>query len=73
MTVEQLRGVALGLNASVVGSLKQTPWTDLDSSALAETETEVEKGWLSKCDLVDMKNHFIAKRFPSSRRTRCVS
>ena len=64
MTVEQLKGVALGLNASVVGSLKQSPWTDLDSSALAETEVEVDTGWLSKCDRVDMESHFIAKRFP---------
>ena len=64
MTVEQLKGVALGLNAAVVGSLKQAQWTDLDASALAETEAEVDKGWLSKCDKVDMKNHFIAKRFP---------
>ena len=50
MTVEQLQGVALGLNAAVVGSLKQGQWTDLDASALAETETEVDKGWLSQCN-----------------------
>ena len=64
LTVEQLKGVALGLNAAVVGSLKQAQWTDLDASTLAETEAEVDKGWSSKCNEVDMKNHFVAKRFP---------
>ena len=31
--VEQLGVVALGLNASVVGSVMQAQWTDLDGSA----------------------------------------
>ena len=70
MTVDQLSGVALGLNASVVVSLKQGPWTDLDCSALEKTTAEVEKGWLSECVQVDMKRHFIAKRFPIQQKTK---
>ena len=30
MTVEQLSGVALGMNSAVVGALKKGPWTELD-------------------------------------------
>eukprot|EP00435_Cladocopium_sp_Y103_P051004 s3063_g15.t1 len=48
MTVEQLSGMALGLNAAVVGSLKNAPWTELDQKALEETRAEVEKGWLAE-------------------------
>jgi len=50
MTVEQQEGVALGFDAAVVGSFKQAQWTDLNASALAETEAEVDEGWLSECN-----------------------
>ena len=70
MTVDQLSGVAMGLNASVVGNLKKGPWTELDRDALAETAAEVDKGWLSECPEIDMKRHFIAKRFPIKQRNK---
>ena len=50
MTVEQQEGVALGFDAAVVGSFKQAQWTDLNASALAETEAVVDEGWLSECN-----------------------
>eukprot|EP00435_Cladocopium_sp_Y103_P007598 s2738_g2.t1 len=68
MTVEQLSGMALGLNAAVVGSLKKAPWTELDQKALEETKAEVEKGWLAECPNVDLKKHFVAKRFAISQK-----
>ena len=70
MTVDQLSGVAMGLNASVVGSLKRGPWTELDKDALDETVAEVDKGWLSECPEVDMRRHFVAKRFPIQQRNK---
>eukprot|EP00435_Cladocopium_sp_Y103_P052672 s2156_g16.t1 len=68
MTVEQLSGMALGLNAAVVGALKKAPWTELDQKALEETKAEVEKGWLAECAQVDLKKHFVAKRFAISQK-----
>eukprot|EP00435_Cladocopium_sp_Y103_P067691 s116_g30.t1 len=68
LTVDQLSGMALGLNAAVVGSLKSAPWTELDQKALDETRAEVEKGWLAESAKVDMKNHFVAKRFAISQK-----
>jgi len=60
----------MGLNASVVGSLKKGPWTELDRDALAKTAAEVDKGWLSECPTIDMKRHFIAKRFPIKQKNK---
>ena len=70
MTVDQLKGVALGLNAAVVGALKRAPWTPLDEAALQETVAEVDKGWLAECGEVDMKRQFIAKRFPIQQKNK---
>ena len=63
MSIDQLKGVAMGLNSAVVSSLKSLEWTDLDERALQETEQEVAKGWLRRCVDVNFKEHFIAKRF----------
>ena len=46
----------------------QVPWTELDKDALDETAAEVDKGWLSECPEVDIRRHFIAKRFPIKQR-----
>lgn len=54
----------MGLNSAVVSSLKSQEWTDIDERALEETEQEVAKGWLKHCAEVNLKDHFIAKRFP---------
>ena len=70
MTVDQLKGVALGLNAAVVGALQRAPWTPLDETALQKTTAEVGKGWLAECGEVDMKQHFIAKRFPIQQKNK---
>ena len=70
MTVEQLSGVALGMNSAVVGALKKGPWTELDEKALEETKTEVEKGWLRESEDVDLRKHFVAKRFPIQQKNK---
>ena len=70
MTVDQLSGVALGLNSAVVGSLKKSPWSDLDAKALEETRVEVEKGWLAESKEVDLRRHFVAKRFPIQQKSK---
>ena len=63
MTVDQLKGVALGLYAAVVEALKRVPWTPLDEAALQETTAEVDKGWLAECGEVNMKQ----KSSPSAK------
>ena len=68
LTVEQLQGMAMGLNMAVVGSLKGGAWEDVDQTAWDETMLEVERGWLSICETVDMKRHVIAKRFPMKQK-----
>ena len=67
MTVEQLHGVALGLNSAVVGSLKSAEWNELQATAFAETKLEVEKGWFSDCSELNLKWHFVAKIFAISQ------
>ena len=63
-------GVALGLNSAVVGSLKKSPWTDLDAKALEETGVEVEKGWLAESKEVTCADTSWPKGFPYNRRTK---
>ena len=46
LTVEQLQGMAMGLNMAVVGSLKGATWEDIDQTAWDETMLEVERGCL---------------------------
>ena len=70
MTVQQLEGIALGLNSAVVGALMKGPWTPLDADALEETVSEVDKGWLAECKDVDLKGQFIAKRFPIQQKSK---
>ena len=53
MTVDQLNGVAMGLDAPVVGGLKKSPWTEMDRDALAETAAELYQGWLSECPEIE--------------------
>ena len=68
MSLDQLKGMAMGLNSAVVSSLKSQEWTDIDEQALEETEHEVAKGWLRHCSDINLKDHFIAKRFPLQQR-----
>ena len=70
MTVQQLEGIALGLNSAVVGTLMKGPWTPLDADALEETVAEVDKGWLAECKDVDLNGQFIAKRFPIQQKSK---
>ena len=64
-SVDQLRGMARGLNSAVVGSLKSAEWSRLDEQALRETEEEeVSKGWLQPSAKVNLDECFVAKRFP---------
>ena len=64
LSVKQLDGMAVGLNSAVVSSLKGQDWADIDKTALEETELEVSKGWLRPCNEINLKKHYIAKRFP---------
>ena len=43
-------------------------WIDLDKQALLETEEEVSEGWLKPCKTINLKEHFVAKRFPLEQR-----
>ena len=63
-SVQQLSGMAKGLNMAVVSSLKKTEWSDLDEAAWHETCAESDKGWLSKECEADLSRNFVAKRFP---------
>ena len=64
MTVGQLRGIALGLNHAVVDSLARADATELDGPAWEETQSEVQNGWLEPCEVPDLRNVHVAKRFP---------
>ena len=63
MTVEQLRGQALGLNHSVVDSLRAAESSDLDQQAWEETQLEVANGWLKPCEVADLRSVHVAERF----------
>ena len=63
-SVDQLKGMARGLNSAVVGSLRSAEWNQLDEQALRETEEEVAKGWLRPSSNVNLDESFVAKRFP---------
>ena len=54
MTVQQLKGIALGVNHAVVDSLRQAAVTDLDAPAWDETKIEIERGWLAPCEVEDL-------------------
>ena len=64
ITVQQLKGMALGLNHAVVDSLRNADSNDLDQPAWDETQKEIEQGWLEPCDVTDLRTVHIAKRFP---------
>ena len=64
MNVEQLKGMALGLNHAVVGAIKNSEPSELDAPAWDETQLEVQQGWLQPCDVDDLGVVHIAKRFP---------
>eukprot|EP00438_Fugacium_kawagutii_P013576 Skav234780 [mRNA] locus=scaffold2396:605776:607581:- [translate_table: standard] len=64
VSVEQLRDSLPGLNRSLVASLQKAEWSELDQAAWNETQLELEKGWISVCDEVNLDNHFLGKRFP---------
>lgn len=38
--------------------------------ALEETRVEVEKGWLAESKEVDLRRHFVAKRFPIQQKSK---
>ena len=64
MTVDQLRGIALGLNHAVVESLAQAGDSELDVPAWEETQAEIQNGWLEPCEVSDLRVVHVAKRFP---------
>ena len=64
MNVEQLKGMALGLNHAVVGAIKNSEPSELDAPAWDETQLEVQQGWLQPCEVDDLSVVHIAKRFP---------
>ena len=64
VSLQQLTGMARGLNMAVVTSLESAEWQDVDEVAWQETMQEVEQGWLAEEPFPDLERHFIAKRFP---------
>ena len=64
LTVDQLKGMALGLNHTVVDALRQAEVTELDEPAWKETQAEIAQGWLAPCDVDDLRTVHVAKRFP---------
>ena len=59
--LEQLKKKSRGLNAAVVGSLSKGDWTDVDSKVWADTQDELDRGWLGPT--FDVPFSFVAKRF----------
>ena len=64
MDITQLKGMSLGLNHAVVEALKNSEPSELDAPAWEETQQEVEQGWLRPCEVDDLREVHIAKRFP---------
>ena len=64
VSLQQLTGMARGLNMAVVTSLESAEWQEVDEVAWQETMQEVEQGWLAEEPFPDLERHFIAKRFP---------
>ena len=64
MDVMQLKGMSLGLNHAVVEALKNSEPSELDAPAWEETQHEVDQGWLRPCEVDDLREVHIAKRFP---------
>ena len=64
VTVQPLKGIALGVNHAVVDSLRQAATADLDGPAWDEAQVEVERGWLAPCEVEDLRLVHVAKRFP---------
>ena len=63
-SLEQLEGMAKGLNMAVVSSLETSDWLPVDQVAWDETMQEVANGWLAEEPHPDLERQFIAKRFP---------
>ena len=63
-SLEQLEGMAKGLNMAVVASLESSEWMPVDQVAWEETMQEVTNGWLAEKPSSDLGKQFIAKRFP---------
>ena len=63
-SLQQLAGMARGLNMAVVASLEAAEWRDMDDIAWQETMQEVDNGWLAEGPSPDLDHRFIAKRFP---------
>ena len=63
MDITQL-GMSLGSNHAVVEALKNSEPSELDAPAWEETQQEVEQGWLRPCEVDDLREVHIAKRFP---------
>ena len=63
-SMEQLEGMAKGLNMAVVASLESSEWMPVDQVAWDETMQEVANGWLAEEPHPDLGKQFIAKRFP---------
>ena len=64
LTVDQLKGMALGLNHAVVDALRQAEVTELGEPAWKETQAEIAQGWLVPCGVDDLRRVHVAKRFP---------
>jgi hypothetical protein len=67
-SLEQLQGMAKGLNMAVVAALESAEWLPIDEVAWQETMQEVSNGWLEEETAPDLDNQFIAKRFPIQQR-----
>ena len=67
-SMEQLEGMAKGLNMAVVASLESSEWMPVDQVAWDETMQEVANAWLAEEPHPDLGKQFIAKRFPTQQR-----
>jgi hypothetical protein len=63
-SLEQLQGVAKGLNMAVVAALESAEWWPIDEVAWQETMQEVSNGWEADETAPDFDNQSIAKKFP---------
>ena len=64
MTVQQLKGHRIGCQPCCGRFFAQAAVTDLDAPAWDETKIEIERGWLAPCEVEDLREVHVAKRFP---------
>jgi hypothetical protein len=73
MSLQQLAGMARGLNMAVVASLENAEWQDTDDVVWQETMQEVDNGWLVEELSPDLIDTSLPRDSLFSKKTKRVS